>query len=669
MGILLVGILAINAWFLAKPREKEENLAGILLSFSIFFYTQIIGFLLVLGLIGQLGLPNLTLLAGFLSVYLIGQERRHTFCYPASQTCIRLNFSPLVLFFLALVLSAYFVLLQSQAPYPGLPTDALLYHLPFAARWYQTGKVAPVPLVFSDIAMSYYPINGDLIFLFHFLLFGNDFLIRFQQLPFGLMAGLSLFLLFRKSGISPEKSLTGACLLLLFRPFVRQAIITFVDLMLVGFFLSACYYFSQPGRKNLLLGCLSAGLMLGTKNTGGLLLIPLAFLVYRRGSPKNQPFSFSLLVTGAFLFLFLGGYKYLHNLFLTGNPFYPAAISLGPVRLPGFYQFTPIPLSEKIKTALAIFKKPLPSVDASRSTSLLLFLFWLAGIISWKKNSGKFFLATPILILILYVSFIPPNYFQLRHLLSVYPFLLMGAIFFLESVSEKFSSDCQMKNLLWAGLGVFFMADSVAFYPPLVRTMFSVSLGLFLVFLTINKLKSIWLRLVILIAMATTLLVSVIIWWPAATLAYKDNRGKILYRAYGQQAELWFFLDQLSGNRKKVIAYVGDFLIYPFSGYSLGNQVYHQPVNSLEERLVHTYHPEPISFPADIDTLASPFRQNPEIGIWLAGLKKHKADFVVVRFRPGRKAIEEYWMENHPFFKLIFANDWGKVYQVSYQKD
>jgi len=666
--LLTALLLAGNAWLMSRLIESESPVASFL-SFLLLFYGQLIGLLLFLGWCGAVNLFSLTLLAGLLFLFLLVNQPQLK--RQPCVACFSLHLPTPIILCLSLTVATYLVVVCSQAIYHGLTTDALLYHLPFAARWYQTGKILPVPLVFSDVAMSYYPINGNVVFLAHFLFLKSDFLLRFSQLPFALIAGLAFFLLLQQVGISPGKSFAGACLLLLFRPILRQSIIAFVDLMVVAFFLSAVYYFSQPGRKNFLLGSLATGLLVGTKTTGCLLLLPLALLLSVRFPRRNGSPGLPAILTGFFIFFYFGGYSYLNNFLLTGNPFYPARISCGAFHWPGFYLFPAVSLSEKGRILWNTFRRPFSSVDASRTCTLVLGLLWLATVLrSLKKPRLLLHLLTPAVVVLAYLIFIPVNYFQLRHLLCIYPFLLSGTIILIGSPSrpDPFFSEAT-KSALLVGLTVYFFLDTLAGYTLLLKPVGFTAAGFFILFYGLNKIRQRWLSLTIWLSLTAFFLGIVpVIYSPAAAAQYQNNRYRILRRAYRDQADLWEIADLLGGSRKKVVAYVGEFLTYPFCGRLLQNYVYHQPVNSAEEKLIHSYHPRPIPFPAEPDTLSAPYRTNPDYHLWLAGLRKHGTEFVVVRKRPGRKAIEEYWMEQDDRFRLLFTSEAGSIYQVNLRK-
>ena len=97
---------------------------------------------------------------------------------------------------------------------------------------------------------------------------------------------------------------------------------------------------------------LAAGMMLGTKGTGPLLLLLLLFLLpgsavrriwWRGRNPgaRNRSAGKPVLNLGAFLgpAVLLGGYWYLRNWWLTGNPAYPFSLDLPLLPgLPGFFR-------------------------------------------------------------------------------------------------------------------------------------------------------------------------------------------------------------------------------------------------------------------------------------------------------------------------------------------
>ncbi|HOL68149.1 MAG TPA: hypothetical protein PKX93_11895, partial [bacterium] len=166
---------------------------------------------------------------------------------------------------IAFTVCVFLMVVDFQSFLPPLTTDGLLYHLPFAAHYLQTASLSYPPLFFHDIAMTYYPHGGDLLYAFS-LFSQNEHLLRFTQLPMVVIASLALYQLMKNQGFSRETSILGACLFSLVRPVAGQTFSCFVDLMLTAWFFSVVYYFSTGQGRKVCLGLVAAGLLISTKN-------------------------------------------------------------------------------------------------------------------------------------------------------------------------------------------------------------------------------------------------------------------------------------------------------------------------------------------------------------------------------------------------------------------
>lgn len=215
--------------------------------------------------------------------------------------------------------------------------DVLSYHLHLPASWWATGRVGIVPTPFGDQAPAYAPANAELTYLLALATTGNLRLAHAGQAAYAGLASLAIVATARQLGVS-RRLACGAGLAFLMVPEVwQQAAGAMADLALASFVL-ACLPFLLRLRDRrapadiLALGA-GLGLAVGTKYVGAVLVLPLlaatAWGLARGGSggwPRRR-------AAGAVVALVLGcgGFWYVRNTVLTGDPTFPVTLRLAGV--------------------------------------------------------------------------------------------------------------------------------------------------------------------------------------------------------------------------------------------------------------------------------------------------------------------------------------------------
>jgi hypothetical protein len=659
MAILGLFLLASDAILLASF-TKISGFAENLLLFFTFFYGLAIGILTLLGLIGSISqiaffLILLAIFAICASFALIKKNniRFHISALP--------RISPFMVASGTLAVSYLLVGAFVQKSLPPITTDGLYYHLPFAARWFQTGALSPVPLFFSDIGMTYYPVAGDLIYLVHFLLFGSDVLVNLVQMPFAIYAACALYLILRCADISRDSAFFGACALVLARPIFRQTTFVFVDLMFAAFFLATVRYFLAAGRTKIIPACINAGMLIGTKTLGIVFFVAQLPLLARRWKKIDRR-TVCVFLAGVLCFLILGWWSYINCWRMTGNPVYPARVIAGPLHLEGIYRFPHETLIEKLHHMIEVIRSPYASVDAPLILFSILSFIWLVGIIhAWQNKLFLYFMLLPLILFFLYVLLFPTYYYQMRHLLVLYGPLMAGTAVCLGKLEDRTTGkigNCAMFLILLA------LAENA---NPGLLTVLSLAvfalLGLLAYGMLLAHRRTV--KKVCAVASGIVFFVFACLFFSGSG-GYRNSRMALFKLFYGSQADVWNAVSSYNDGARKVVAYAGDFFIYPFHGTNLENYVYYQPVNRVEETPLHLYPVPPgMSFsPTDIQSIEMIYRSDPDFGTWMKGLHAHNVALLAVRKRRPVPLVEEAWADSSTAFILIFENSFGKVYAV-----
>jgi hypothetical protein len=224
-------------------------------------------------------------------------------------------------------------------------SDGPIYHLYFAARWWKAGRLFLVAAPFGENAATYFPANGDLWFTWLMASWGGDRLAKVGQAPFLALAALAAFGCARALGAGRSASLVATWWFACSPPLLLFSFEPNVDTIFVAGYLMAAYFFLQSFRGEgeiaaLVLGALSAGAALGTKAVGVVFIPPLIALVIVgilvQPVPARTKFVRSIVAT---LVPFCsGGFWFLRNTLLTGNPLYPLEVRLaGQILWHGWY--------------------------------------------------------------------------------------------------------------------------------------------------------------------------------------------------------------------------------------------------------------------------------------------------------------------------------------------
>jgi hypothetical protein len=211
--------------------------------------------------------------------------------------------------------------------------DSLNYHLPFAARFLQTGHTFRLQYTTPGNETPFDPANSELLVAFFMLPFHRDILAPLINLGWLALALLAAYSIGRPRGVG-LMSLAAVCVLLGAPLMIFQEVASGSnDIVVVALILAVAAILIQAGNRipAIAIAGLVAGLGVATKLT---LVVPILVLtiaipfIARRGQ--------RLRTLGAWLVpvAVSGSYWYLRNLLLVGNPIPSLHVGIGNVRLP-----------------------------------------------------------------------------------------------------------------------------------------------------------------------------------------------------------------------------------------------------------------------------------------------------------------------------------------------
>ncbi len=215
--------------------------------------------------------------------------------------------------------------------------DALAYHLPMAVEWSESGQVFPISL---SSFLSYMPGGAELLMSYIIMAFRSDLLTSLIQLPFLIITALAVYQIVRNLGVRRVGAMIGALLVFCIPVFIKETQRAYIDLIFMALVMLALNYGIQFWRRldraSLLLGAITVGLAIGMRYTAWHFLLPIlilylvAMIRFVRQKASSRLFHFiKLLLIFIGAVLIFGGYWYIRNWIITGNPIYPSALAPG----------------------------------------------------------------------------------------------------------------------------------------------------------------------------------------------------------------------------------------------------------------------------------------------------------------------------------------------------
>ncbi len=613
-------------------------------------------------------------------------------------------------------------------------SDGPIYHLYFAARWWKAGGLILVAAPFGENAATYFPANGDLWFTWLMTVWGGDALARVGQAPFLLVAGATAFATARLLGAGRTSSIVATCWFLSSTPLLLFSFEPNVDTIFIAGYLLAVYFFlryaiANGGPDALAMGALAAGIALGTKPTAIVFVPPMLLLVIvgllaGEGSRRDRVARAAIV---AILPVATGGYWFLRDLWLTGNPLYPLDLRvMGQTIFSGWYG--------REAMRWSAYYLPIGRLSALGDTVLAILdprmsLIWLAAILGgWavanpRTRSVRGWITllamgavANILLYWLAIPYRTQQRFMLHGIgLAVVPLAAMldrsqwlrvlSTILLVVHLTtpQGWPIGDRDSEIPWDLDPIIPNAVSSLLVPfPGMKSAGGAGNPA-----TVPMVRSLILALIV------TMILAVRAWqgsWSGRKIGDRSRRGRLAaalaitalamgigwaevggraldprFRFYPPFRDFyagWQALDHASGARGVRVAYAGTNIPYYLLGQRLRNEVRYVNVDSHRDWLLHDYHREARVQGAGLWPNSRPGwdRIHPDYTAWLANLDAERIQLLVVtRANPDEGPhnvadaegfpIERRWADEHadrfhPLYGRAERDPWFRLYRV-----
>ena len=564
-------------------------------------------------------------------------------------------------------------------------SDAPIYHLYFAIRWWKAGHLELAPTPFGELAATYFPANGDVWLCWLVVGSGGELPAKVGQWPFLLLGAASIYGLGRLVGAGWSAALFPAAIWMSVPAVLAFSPVANVDLIFTGFYLVAVYflirYWHERDPHALALMALACGVAIGTKAVGLVFAVPLVVTAlavgWRGGNPTRDV---ALVIAGLLLPC---AYWFLRNLYWTGNPLYPLHTELfGRTVLEGWYD----------RAAMLVSGYHLSPTDwrafLDRFTAVVdLRLAWLwpvallgglsfAGARSRPHAERRGVIALTVLavVLMLVYWFVIPYNTQERFLL---PALALGlAPLALLLQGRRWLQAAVLALLVWHLMtplwqtqfrlnpsnrgAVLLPWDGGRLSGGVVVSGLALPLALGLAWAVLERTRRFRWIVCGFVVTAGGILAA----WPAVRARGRTPELRFYPATYFAPNLLpaWLALEEARGPDGARVAYAGTNLPYYLFGRDLKNEVHYVNVNEHADWLLHDYHRSRRQA-GDVELASDPwpawYRDEPDYDAWLENLRDARIEYLFVARenqhgkRDVREGISEFpverrWARDHP---------------------
>lgn len=335
VALQLLVLSSANALIWRFFSDECRDLFDWIILMFLLLTSQVMAILAVAGFSGQLNLPVVSALTG-LTFFLSGMPRRHLKAWGSLRQLVfkregHDGHDWIWGIYGFLVLLGMVELFNAFVQFPW-EYDTIAYHMPIVVEWLQAGSLWEIFYAVWGGPLGYYPSNHELLLAWLMLPFGNDLLVNVAN--FGVIGVLVIVMykILKEMGVADFLAWMSGALVMVMPIFLRQMGTGQVDILMALGIVIAWYYFLRTFKRKdgrlLVPVLLSLALTLGSKYLAIIYLIPLVVVFLFLGSYWRKSsrwwWLWSLLIMGT-----LGSLWYWRNLIITGNPIFPAEVSLG----------------------------------------------------------------------------------------------------------------------------------------------------------------------------------------------------------------------------------------------------------------------------------------------------------------------------------------------------
>lgn len=681
--ILMNSIVGLTAYLLAGYIIQNKNIVDGILSFFILFLAQIIFSELLLGIFNLLFLNYLILLNGviLLGVFVIVKVKKpQKLIYQISYNIDWLLKDKTLLFLISIIGGFLVVKLVFNLFNPPFGWDSLNYHFTFPVEWLKRGNFYTPITISDDPTPTYYPINNSLIYLWLIFPFKSVFLADIGQIPFLIIGFFACYNIARKINLDKFKAFIAASLFTITPNYFKQIEFGYADIMMAALFLVSLNFLlllhDEFKLKNLFLFSLSLGIFFATKTVcltySAILALFLFYILGKNFKSLGIRRYLNYLLLFLIIFVSLGGFSYIRNFILTGNPFYPLNIQFF-----GRYIFNgPMFMStyrahwnyDDFNLYKLFFR------EGMGIQFVLLFfpaMILVLPVMFLKRNKEKvnlkliYVLSLPLVLFFIFRFIIPQLWTRF-----LYPFLGVSAIAALYIFAKL-----RIPNKIIKIITVVCFLGSIAELAGYGELIFSLVMvfAVFLVLTLIFK-KSFHRKLNWKVALTGIVLVVGIL--SISEIDYDKNEFKRYVNnspLWKEDTEGWRWLNENThGDR---IAYIGRPVPLPLYGSKFKNDVYYVSVNE-KPSVLHAFKKGHFDWGHDFASLHNKlreegnYREKADFNIWYKNLINANTDyFFVYRLHqlegPIKFPIENEWAKLHPKkFNLVFSNEGIRIYRL-----
>jgi len=682
-------VVMLSSWLFTRGYFSLRSFSDSILVAFILLFAQVVLVELALGILGQFYFLNVFIAHLLILILAFLSYRNKKIPYLSKPSIEVFMKSKLILFAFSVFLAFFLVKGYLNLINPPISPDSLQGHLAFPATWIMHGNLdnrlcifgaTPIlhPGSLETTAGTYYPINAQLFFAWLMLPLKNAFLADMGEAPFYIIGIIAVYSILRRYNVEKTLALLSGFLWVLIPNIFKQLrTASQVDVICAVLFLLVFYTLlllkqNFTLRNSLFFG-ISVGLFIGTKiiNLVWLVaLVPLICYMFYQGARTARAFLGRILSCLGIIVLcgiLFGGYMYIKNFILLGNPFFPVELKIfGKIIFKGLidnatyavkiapgdgFNFMRIVFREGLGLQFLFFVLPGTFIP----------LFFCQYLKKKKYLSGEYMLifVTPLIMFILYSIYI--NIFVVRY---IFPYVSLGLLTAIIFVTRFPAGN---KYLAVAS----FISIIVASFELASRYELVTSILLYLIiFICLVVYKEKIIAFYKSEGFSRFMLVSLFLMF--SFLIYFNHKynqeefdryPKIFSRKEAWQTDIgkaWKRLNELTGAGSRV-AYTGRQEVYPFFGTKLKNEVKYISINAKEA--------SPYNKPDGL------YRQIKDFSAWENNLKKEKIEYLFIALPfainresedPNKFPIEDEWAVGHPGdFQLVFSNSLAHIYKVS----